>query len=131
MSKIYIKKDGDDFKVFDGDDFIGMAEKKNYPKDQKYGYIWKLPKNSADRVWVSAGLMKDGLELSPHIEKVGNSEHQIKDNYSLFDKIKDNMEKEDLEILDNLKNKYIKIMKKIELERQISVLLKMKEELGL
>lgn len=131
MSKIYIKKDGEDFKVFDGDDFIGMAERKNYPKDQKYGYIWKLPKNSIDRVWVSAGLMKDGLELNPHIEKVGNSGPQIKDNYSLFDKIKDNMEKEDIEILDDLKEKYIKIMKKIELERQISVLLKMKEELGL
>lgn len=131
MSKIYIKQEGDNFKVFDGDTFIGNAEKKNYLKDQKFGYIWKLPKNSAERVWVSAGSMKDGLELEPHIEKAGGSGATIKDNYAIFDKIKDNISAEDITILDGLKDKYIKLAKKAELERQIAALQKMKEELGL
>lgn len=132
MSKIYIKKEGENFKVFDGDNFVGMAERKNYPKDQKFGYIWKLPKNSAERVWVSAGLMKDGLELEPHVEKAsGTSGMVIKDNYAIFDKIKDSISAEDIAILDGLKEKYIKRAKAIELERQIAVLQKMREELGL
>ena len=113
--------------LVEDDNLIGFCEKKNYSKDKIYGYIWKLPNNSLGREWVSGGSMKDGLELSPHIEK--NNPNSIKDNYSLFDKIKDNISKEDIEILDNLKNKYIKIMKKIELERQIRELQEKLEEM--
>ena len=32
MSKIYVKKEGDNFKVFEDDNFIGFAEAKKYPK---------------------------------------------------------------------------------------------------
>lgn len=131
MAKLYIKQEGEDFKVFDGDEFVGLAKKMDYSKDKKFGYIWKLPKNSADRVWVSAGLMKDGLELGPHIDRPSGTGITVKDNYAIFDKIKDNISAEDIAILDGLKDKYIKIMKKVELERQIAVLQKMREELGL
>ena len=117
MVKIYIKKEGENFKVFEGDNFIGLAEKKNYPKDQKYGIIWKLPKNSLNREWVSAGKMADGLELEAHIEKSVSINNV--DNFNIFNKIYQDMDPDDQKILDNLKEKYIKKAKKLELERQI------------
>lgn len=130
MGKIYVKQEGDNFKVFEDNNFIGFAEAKKYPKDKQFGIIYKLPKNSAGREWVAAGRMKDGLELEPHVEKVQGTSNQIKDNYAIFDKIKDNISQEDLAILDGLKAKYIKAMKIAELQRQKAELEKQLEELG-
>lgn len=129
MSKLYIKKDGENFRVFEDDQFIGFAEAKNYSKDKRYGIIYKLPNNSLGREWVAAGKMADGLELSEHIEKSTGT--TIKDNYAIFDKIKDSISPDDIAILDGLKEKYLKLAKAAELERQIAVLQKMREELGL
>ena len=130
MSKLYIKQEGNNFKVFEDNDFIGFAEAKKYPKDKQFGIIYKLPNNSLGREWVAAGKMKDGLELDPHIEKTQGTGNQIKDNYSIFDKIKDNISKKDLAILDGIKAKYIKALKVAELQRQKAELERMLKELG-
>lgn len=130
MNKLYIKQEDNNFKVFENDNFIGFAEAKAYSKDQKFGIIYKLPKNSLGRDFVSAGKMKDGLELEPHVEKAQGTSSQIKDNYAIFDKIKDNISQEDLAILDRLKAKYIKALKIAELQRQKAELEKLLEELG-
>lgn len=126
--RLYVSKKDNDFYLYENEKNLGKIEVKNYPKDEKYKIIYKLPENRLGRVWVAAGKMADGLEITEHAEK-STSANNV-DNYNIFNKIKDFMAPEDVAILDDLKAKYIKIMKKLEYERQIADIQKKLEELG-
>lgn len=52
------------------DDNVPIGECKKYPyKKSKSGIIYKLPENSYNRVWIDGNVMKDGLILTPHIDR--------------------------------------------------------------
>ena len=61
-------------------------EKRNYPKDQKYGYIYHLPTNPTRREWISAANMRDGLVLE---EKPFNPEKSVMPNSKVSSTNKD------------------------------------------
>lgn len=63
MGKVVIKFENGVYRLYDDGKYVGVVEKKNYPKDRDpSGYIWKLPANSLGRQWLTYKKLEGVLE---------------------------------------------------------------------
>jgi len=110
MAKVVIKFENGIYRLYDDGKYVGVVEKKNYPKDRDpSGYIWKLPANSLGRQWLTYKKLEGVLEYEltdAHVDRGGVKTANTNDSkVGFMDVAKLALSEEELKTLTSLINK--------------------------